>query len=107
MPRRLRSCSARNQKLTIEVAEAEQAALVHGRRRASPLVIALGRGLGTCGAADGVGSNWIKSFGIADDHEDADGIDILDFWQACDKAKQLARGKGTDSGKTCDRSGST
>ena len=50
-------------------------------------------------AADGVGSNWIKSFGIADDHEDADGIDILDFWQACDKAKQLARGKGTDSGK--------
>ena len=42
--------------------------------------------------ADGKGGNWIKGFGIADDREDADGNVVLDFWQAADKAKALARG---------------
>ena len=50
-------------------------------------------------AADGKGGNWIKSFGIADDHEDADGANVLTFWQAADKAKALARGQDADAGR--------
>jgi len=47
--------------------------------------------------ADGHGSSWTKVIAIADDHEDADSKDVLDFWQACDKARKLARGSdGTD-----------
>jgi integrase len=47
--------------------------------------------------ADGAGSSWIRRLGLADDREDADGANILDLWQACDKAKALARGQ--DSGR--------
>lgn len=50
-------------------------------------------------AADGKGGNWIKSFGIADDQENADGANVLDFWQAADKAKALARGQDADAGR--------
>jgi integrase len=42
--------------------------------------------------ADGHGGNWTKAFALADDHEDADGEHVLDFWQAQDKARELARG---------------
>src|SRR5262245_45775262 len=43
--------------------------------------------------ADGKGGNWTKNLpGIPDDHEDANGEGVLDFWQAQDKARQLARG---------------
>ena len=42
--------------------------------------------------ADGHGGYWTKAFAIADDHEDADGNTILNFWQAQDKAKQVVRG---------------
>jgi integrase len=43
--------------------------------------------------ADGKGGNWTKNLpGIPDDHEDANGESVLTFWQAQDKAKQLARG---------------
>jgi integrase len=42
--------------------------------------------------ADGRGSNWTKRVGLADDHEDADGEHVLNFWQAIDKARKLARG---------------
>jgi integrase len=50
-------------------------------------------------AADGKGGNWIKSFGIADDQEDANGTNVLTFWQAADKAKALARGTDADAGR--------
>ncbi|MEY9179754.1 site-specific integrase [Bradyrhizobium sp. USDA 313] len=43
-------------------------------------------------AADGHGSYWTKGFAFADDFEDADGKSILTFYQACDRAKTLARG---------------
>uniref|UniRef100_A0A973VZW3 Site-specific integrase n=2 Tax=Bradyrhizobium septentrionale TaxID=1404411 RepID=A0A973VZW3_9BRAD len=43
-------------------------------------------------AADGHGSYWTKGFAFADDLEDADGKTILTFYQACDRAKELARG---------------
>lgn len=42
--------------------------------------------------ADGVGGSWLQRFALADDHEDADGSTTLDFWQACDVARKLARG---------------
>ena len=48
--------------------------------------------------ADGKGGNWTKAFAIADDHEQADGENVLTFWQAQDKARALARGT-TDNGR--------
>jgi integrase len=56
-------------------------------------------------AADGHGGNWTKAFAIADDHEDADGEHVLTFWQAQDKARQLARGQeaeGAQPGSVAD-----
>lgn len=50
--------------------------------------------------ADGKGGNWIKGLdAFADDHEDADGANVLTFWEACDKAKALARGTDADAGR--------
>ena len=43
--------------------------------------------------ADGKGGEWQKRVGIADDFEEADGANIFDFWQACDRAKAIARGQ--------------
>ena len=43
-------------------------------------------------AADGKGGNWMKGFAIADDHESANSDTVLDFWQAQDRARVLARG---------------
>ena len=59
-----------------------------------------GPGTWSVRAADGAGSSWIKAFATADDHEDADGANIMDFWQAADKAKALARGDNeSDAGR--------
>jgi integrase len=43
-------------------------------------------------AADGRSGNWVKRFGLADDHEEADGEQVLTFWQAQERARKLARG---------------
>jgi len=43
-------------------------------------------------AATGKGSYWCDTFSIADDNEDADGVNVLTFWQAQDRARALARG---------------
>jgi len=60
------------------------------------------RGAGTwvVRVADGHGGNWTKGFAVADDHEDADGSNVLTFWQAQDKARTLARGN-VDDGRPC------
>jgi hypothetical protein len=53
-------------------------------------------------AADGKGGNWTQAFAVADDFEDANGTDVLTFWQAQDRARALARGgrdADEDSGK--------
>jgi hypothetical protein len=50
-------------------------------------------------ASDGKGGNWTKKVGIADDHEDADGVRALDWWQASDKARKLVRGDDADAGR--------
>ncbi len=43
-------------------------------------------------AADGNGGNWVKKFSLADDYEEANGEQILTFWQAQDWARKMARG---------------
>jgi integrase len=52
-------------------------------------------------AADGRGGNWTQAFAYADDFEDANGADVLSFWEAQDRARILARGRDADedSGK--------
>jgi len=55
-----------------------------------------GRWVARC--ADGKGGNWTKAFAIVDDHEDANGESVLDFWQAQTRAKALARGS-VEAGK--------
>jgi integrase len=47
--------------------------------------------------ADGKGGNWTRALGSADDFADADGRDVLNYWQAQDAARKLAR--GGDDGK--------
>jgi integrase len=51
------------------------------------------KGVGTWSAvcADGIGGQWIKRIALADDREDADGEIVMDFWQAGEAAKKLAR----------------
>jgi hypothetical protein len=52
--------------------------------------------------ADGKGSNWMKALAVADDYENANGDTVLDYWQAQDRARVLARGTDTahaDAGK--------
>jgi len=53
-----------------------------------------GAGVWVVRAADGHGGNWTKAFAVADDHEDATGESVLDYWAAQDRARQLARGGG-------------
>lgn len=45
-------------------------------------------------ASNGHGAYWTKAIGLADDYEDADGKNVLTFFQAQDVAKKLARGDG-------------
>ena len=40
-----------------------------------------------------------KAIGLADDHEAADGVHVLDFFQAADKARKLARGSEAEAGR--------
>jgi integrase len=41
--------------------------------------------------ADGRGGNWTKSIGFADDFDEADGTNFLDFWTAQDRARTIGR----------------
>jgi integrase len=49
--------------------------------------------------ADGKGGAWTKGFAVADDHEDASGEQVLDFWGAQVRARELVRGQHTDASK--------
>src|SRR6516164_2283627 len=51
-------------------------------------------------SADGRGGEWQARVGTADDLEDADGEHVLSFWQACDKARALARGTSVSAPMT-------
>jgi integrase len=48
-------------------------------------------------ASDGHGAYWTKAFAAADDYTEADGKEVLTFYEAQDKAKGLARGGSTAS----------
>src|ERR1700680_870386 len=41
--------------------------------------------------ADGKGGMQTKAIGKADDYAEADGVDVLDFWQAQEKVKYFGR----------------
>jgi integrase len=60
-----------------------------------------GAGTWVVRASDRRGGMWTKAFAIADDHEAADGEHVLDWWQAQDRARALAR--GTDKDQTAGR----
>ncbi|WP_029079317.1 tyrosine-type recombinase/integrase [Bradyrhizobium sp. th.b2] len=100
MPRKLRSATLETRTARAKLAQQRKPywiAVAPGislgyRKNAGP-------GAWNVRAADGKGGNWIKSFGIADDREDANGATVLDFWQAADKAKALARGGDADAGR--------
>jgi integrase len=50
-------------------------------------------------ARDGRGGYWTKGFAYADDLEAADGGKILDFWQAIERARSLARAEQGEGDK--------
>jgi integrase len=45
-------------------------------------------------AADGRGQEWLKKIGVADDHDPANGKEILNYTQAVDIARRLTQGGG-------------
>jgi integrase len=45
-------------------------------------------------------ATWTERIGPADDYEEADGIHTFDFWQACERARQMARGTSADAPAT-------
>ncbi|MGA8758836.1 MAG: hypothetical protein WB611_21500, partial [Stellaceae bacterium] len=44
--------------------------------------------------ANGKRGNWTRAIAAADDFADADGRTVLDFWQAQDRVRALARTEG-------------
>ena len=48
---------------------------------------------------DGKGGYWVKGFAHADDLEAADGGTVLDFWQAVERARGLARSNAGEGDK--------
>jgi integrase len=53
----------------------------------------MGNGSWIAKVSDGHGSYWTVVVGKADDYDDADGKTILNFWQAQDVIKKIARGE--------------
>lgn len=49
--------------------------------------------------ADGKGGAWTAKVGAADDYEDADGERALDYWQAIERARRIARGEADGRAK--------
>jgi integrase len=56
----------------------------------------IGAGTWSVRASDHAGGEWLKRFGIADDHEPADGRRVLSYTQAVDEARKLVR-QGDDT----------
>jgi integrase len=57
-----------------------------------------GAGTWSVRATDGHGTDWVKRIALADDQEPADGSNVLNFWQAQDRARALARGQTGQDG---------
>jgi hypothetical protein len=50
-----------------------------------------GAGVWVVRASDGHGANWIKTFAVADDHEESNDSTVLTYWGAQDRARAIAR----------------
>jgi integrase len=97
MARRIRSASLENRttRLKLEV-----------RRR--PYTVSVARGIrlayrrnqggGTWSVIKSVGVDgvWLQKFAIADDHEEANGVTVMSFWEASEAARKIARGDGSN-----------
>ena len=94
MPRRTREAKleTRSARLRLPVAK-------------KPVFVKIGRGVGlgyrrnmTSGTwvirVTRGGKDWAKAIGTADDFDQADGITVLDFWQAQDRARVAANDEG-------------
>ena len=94
MPRRTREAKleTRSARLRLPVAK-------------KPVFVKIGRGVGlgyrrnmTSGTwvirVTRGGKDWAKAIGTADDFDQADGITVLDFWQAQDRARAAANDEG-------------
>jgi integrase len=57
-----------------------------------------GNGTWVVRTANGKGGNWTKRVADADDYEDSNGSDILNWWNAIEAARRVARGSA-DAGK--------
>ena len=95
MPRRIRSSILETRTARLKLAQQRKPywitvapGIALGYRRNA------GPGAWNVRAADGKGGNWIKSFGIADDHEDADGANVLDVLAG----RRQGEGAGARSG---------
>jgi hypothetical protein len=97
MPRRIRSADfeTRSARLRLAVRKKPYAVQVgpgiHLLYRRNRKV-----GTWTVKASTGKGSYWTDGFAHADDTEAANGGSILDYWQAIDRARILARGNRDD-----------
>jgi hypothetical protein len=58
-----------------------------------------GAGSWVARVADGKGGAWTAKVGVADDYEDADGEHSLDYWQAIERARSIARGEVPERAK--------
>ena len=56
-----------------------------------------GAGSWVLAVADGRGGEWTERVGSADDFEDADGEHVVNFWQAAERGRQMARGESANS----------
>jgi integrase len=99
MPRHTRSTSLETRTSRLKLAE---------RKKPYFTSIALGIALGyrrlqgagtwTVRVNSGNGARWTKVFATADDNEDANGDTVLNFWQAQDRARSIARADHVTSG---------
>jgi site-specific recombinase XerD len=87
MARRTRSASLENrtQRLKLAMRKKPYTALI-----APGIFLAYRRNAGP-GTWSVKCNGWLKRFGLADDHEDANGQSVMSYWQALEHAKSLAR----------------
>jgi integrase len=87
MARRTRSASLENrtQRLKLSVRKKPYTTLI-----APGIFLAYRRNAGP-GTWSVKCSGWLKRFALADDHEDANGVSVMTYWQALEHAKKLAR----------------
>jgi hypothetical protein len=97
MARRIRSTlETRTQRLRLAVRRKSYHAAALGRGTGLLYRRNQGNGTWSLRGSDGDGKIWINSIGLADDHDEADGRTILNYWQASDPARKLARAEDDD-----------